>query len=229
MTWGAVALATATVYSADQASNAAGRAGNVQAGAANTAAAESARQFDITQQNLQPFQEAGVGALGQQQALLGLSGQEAQQQAMEGLQESPAQQFIRNRQQRALVRNASAIGGLGGGNIRGALQQQAAGFASQDINNQFNRLATLTGGGQTAATNIGRFGASAVGQQGQLGMQAAQAQASGILGQQQAQGQLIGNLAQIGGSYLGRNPPGGGTPIPQGGIPVESFINNPRY
>jgi hypothetical protein len=228
MTWATVALTTATVYSADQQSNAIRRAGNIQAGAAGTATAESARQFDITQQNLQPFQEAGVGALGQQQALLGLSGEEAQQQAFSGLQESPGQQFIRNRQQRALVRNASAIGGLGGGNIRGALQQQAAGFASQDISNQFNRLSSLTGGGQTAATQIGVFGQQAVGQQGQFGLQAAQAQASGILGQQQVQSQLVGNLAQIGGSLAGRNQ-NFSQPIPQSGIPVDSFINNPRF
>lgn len=52
---------------------------------------------------------------------------------------TPGQEFIRERQRQALLRSAGAIGGLGGGRVRTALQQQAAGFAQQDI--QFQREA----------------------------------------------------------------------------------------
>lgn len=216
MPWIAGAIAVTGLYSAHEAGNAAEEAGQLQADAARAAAAESARQFDITQEQLAPFREAGVGALQQQQALLGLSGPEAEQAALQRLEESPAQQFIRNRAQRSLLRNQAAIGGLGGGNVRAALQQQGAGFAQQDIQNQFNRLASLTGGGQTAATNIGQFGQQTAQNIGQFGMQGAQAQASGILGAQQAQAQGLSNLITAGATYYGRNRPYTARPV---GVP----------
>lgn len=174
------------------------KAGKTQAKAQEAGVAEQRRQFDITQQNLQPFQEAGVSALQQQQALLGLSGADAQQQAYNQFTESPGQRFLRERQEKALLRNASAIGGLGGGNVRTALQEQAAGIAQQDFQNQFGRLGQLAGQGQTAVTNIGQFGAQAAGniQQGLIG--AGQARASGIVGQ--ASGRRAGFQMLAGGA-----------------------------
>ena len=101
---------------------------------------------------LSPWQQAGANALGQQQALLGMGGQAAQDQAFEAFGNSPGQQFLRDRQQKALMRNSAAMGGLGGGNVRTALQEQAAGNAAQDYNNQFNRLGQLSGQGFQATT-----------------------------------------------------------------------------
>jgi len=205
---GALAL---NALSGRSASKAAGRAGDVQAQAAREGIAEQRRQFDITQEQFAPFREAGLGALAQQQALLGLSGPEAQQAAMAGLQESPAQQFLRSRAERSLLRNQAAIGGLGGGNIRTALQQQGVGFAQQDIENQFNRLATLTGGGQAATTNVAQLGGKAAQNIAALQGRAGAAQASGILGQQQARGQFMGQLANLGlGAGIGAMTPGVG-------------------
>ena len=152
---------------------------------------------------MQPFQEAGVGALSQQEALLGLSGQEAQQTALSGLEESAGQRFLRDRQQKALLRNASAIGGLGGGNVRTALQQQAVGFAQQDIENQFGRLGQLAGQGQSATATGAQLGANTAtniaGLQSDLGA----AQASGILGPTQANTAATNQLLQLGGTIAG--------------------------
>lgn len=213
----------------DAAAGAARKAGELQAQTAEKSRLESARQFDVTERRLQeaeqfnraqlqPFQEAGVGALGQQQALLGLSGQEAQQAAFAGLTESPGQKFLRDRQEKALLRNTAAIGGLGGGNVRTALQEQSVGFAQQDIQNQFGRLGQLAGQGQNAATNIGQSALGTAGQVGQFGAQSAAAQAaarqagsearaSGILGAGQANAQftqgLINAAAGVGGAALG--------------------------
>ena len=211
MPWGVAAAVTVGAISARQAGKSAEQAADVQAQAAREGVAESARQFDQTREDFQPFREAGVGALGQQQALLGLSGQEAQEQAFAGLKESPAQQFLRSRAERGLIRNQAAIGGLGGGNIRTALQEQGTAFAQQDISNQFNRLATLTGGGQAATTNVAKLGAAATAQQNASNMQAANAQASGILGAQQAQGQFLGQLGRgFAGGAVGQNTSGVG-------------------
>jgi hypothetical protein len=191
------------VTGVEAAQDAANKAAKVQAKGAEAGIAEQRRQFDITQGNLQPFQEAGVGALGQQQALLGLGGQEAQQQAFAAFNESPGQKFIRDRAQRNLVRNSSAIGGLGGSNVRTALVEQGAGFAQQDFNNQFSRLGQIAGQGQAATTNLGQFGAQSAGNIANLQQAGSQARASGILGGQQAESQFRSDLIGLGGMALG--------------------------
>ena len=185
------------------AQDAARDAANIQAQGAQAGIAEQRRQFDITQGNLKPFQEAGVGALGQQQALLGLSGQDAQNQAFAAFNESPGQKFMRDRAQRNLVRNSSAIGGLGGGNVRSALVEQGAGFAQQDFNNQFGRLGQIAGQGQNATNSLGQFGAQSAGNIANLNVAGSQARASGILGAQQAESQFRGDLLGLGGMALG--------------------------
>lgn len=182
---------------------AATEAGRLQAEAAESGIAEQRRQFDITQEQMAPFREAGVSALEQQQALLGLSGVEAQQAAMAGLEESPAQRFIRERQQKALLRNAAAIGGLGGGNVRTALQEQAAGFAAQDIQNQFARLGQMAGQGQATTAQLGQFGAGTAQNIANLQQQAAGARASGLLGAHQVGAQTTGQLFELGGQIAG--------------------------
>jgi hypothetical protein len=210
--------AVAGVNEARKAGKAAKRQGERQAAASEAGIEEQRRQFDLTRRDMisardfareqqQPFQEAGVAALEQQKALMGLSGAEAQQQAFANFQESPGQAFLRKRQERALLRNASAIGGLGGGNVRTALQEQAAGFALQDLENQFGRLGQIAGQGRAAGASLGagatgtagalgQFGARSVESQNQARQAAAEARASGALGQRQARAQGMEQLAQ---------------------------------
>ena len=135
----AIAAAAITVVGGSIAANKQKQGQKAVAAGEAEARQESRRQFDLTRADFKPFQEAGVAAIGQQQALVGLSGVEAQQEALAALEVSPGQQFLRDRAQKNLVRNASAIGGLGGGNVRSALVQQGVGFAQQDIQNQFGR------------------------------------------------------------------------------------------
>ena len=187
----------------EAAQDAANKAAKTQEKGAKAGIAEQRRQFDITQGNLQPFQEAGVDALGQQQALLGLSGQEAQQEAFAAFNESPGQKFMRDRAQKNLLRNSSAIGGLGGGNVRSALVEQGAGFAQQDYNNQFARLGQIAGQGQAATTNLGQFGAQTAGNIANLNVAGSEARASGILGAAQARSNTVNQIAGLGGMALG--------------------------
>lgn len=182
-------------------------ASKAQRQAAEAGIAEQARQFDITQEQLAPFREAGVSALEQQQALLGLSGPEAQAALFDQLVESPGQRFLRERQEKALLRNAAAVGGLGGGNVLTALQEQAAGFAQQDLQNQFARLGQLAGQGQATAVQLGQFGANRASNVANLLGQAGQARASGILGRNQAiQSGLSGLTSAIGALGFGQSP-----------------------
>lgn len=249
----AAAIIGGSIITGALASRSARKASQAQQRGVETGIGEQRRQFDITtgqltsaeeanrqalltgrrqfERQVLPFAEAGRGALQEQQSLLGLGTPEDQAAAQARLTESPGQKFIRERAERSLVRNAAALGGLGGGNVRSALVQQGAGFASQIEADQFRRLQQLTAGGQTAAQNIGQsalgtaqgIGSGAINtaaRQGQFGQTAASnvanlqqigagARASGILGQNQALQQGIGGaftgLAQ--GGFFGGSPP----------------------
>ena len=151
-----------------------------------TATEEQRRQFDVTQENIQPSIETGNLAREQLSASLGLSGAEAESQFLEGFQESAGQKFLRERGEKSLLRGAASIGGLGGGNVRRDLVEQGIGIAGQRLSERQNRLAALSGTGQTAATNLGQFGQSTATNIGNLALQSGQARASGISGRNQA-------------------------------------------
>jgi hypothetical protein len=197
MPWGYVAAAVVTYATSENAADAAGDAADTQAESADEGIREHRRQYDLTRQDLLPWQTAGAGALGQQQALLGLSGQEAQQAAYDQFRQDPGQAFLQARGQRNLLANSSAIGGLGGGNVRSALVEQGVGFGQQDFGNYYNRLAGLSGTGQQTAAQLGQFGQQSAGSISDLLGQAGNARASGILGQQQARSQGWQNFAGL--------------------------------
>ena len=209
MPWGAAAAVAVGYISSKQQSKAAREAAEAQRLAAGGAVAEERRQFDISQEQFAPFREAGVSALEQQQALLGLSGVEAQQAAMSAFQESPGQAFLRERGEQALLRQTSAIGGLGGGQVRSELQRQGIGFAQQDLQNQLARLGSIAGQGQAVTANVAQLGAQSASNIGNLLTQSGQAQASGILGAQQARSQFAG---MVGSGFAGgaQSKAGGG-------------------
>lgn len=199
--WTAAASAVVGAVSARKQRKAAQGAAAAQQAGMTAAQAEQRRQFDITQRQAEPFRQAGLGALEQQQALLGLGGPEAQQAAMQAFQESPGQAFLRQRGEQAILRGASATGGLGGARVQEALQQQGIGFAQQDLQNQLAQLAGLSGRGQMATQNVAQLGAQAAGNIGQLAVGAGQAQAGGILGAAAPGTRLMG---QVGGALLSR-------------------------
>ena len=180
MPWGAAAAVAVAYISSEQQADAAREAAETQSGAAGLASREERRQFDITQEQFAPFREAGVSALEQQQALLGLSGVEAQQAAMGAFQESPGQAFLRERGEQAVTRQASAIGGLGGGQVRSELQRQGIGFAQQDLQNQLARLGSIAGQGQAATSNVAQLGGQSASNISGLLTQSGPAQAAGI-------------------------------------------------
>ena len=158
--------------------------------------AETRRQFDITQEAFQPFRERGGLAGEEEAALLGLRGTEAEQAALGRFQESPGQVFLRQRQERSLLRNQAAIGGLGGGNVRTALQEQAFGIASQQLGERQNRLAALARGGLSAVGQQAGFGGQAAANISNLLVGRGAARASGITGRAAGIRRGIGQVAQ---------------------------------
>ena len=164
-------------------------AAGVQETQADRALAEYRRQFDTSQENMEPWLEAGTNALGQQQNFLGLSGVEAQQKAYDDYQMSPGQEFLRKRGEKAVVRQHAAIGGLGGGRVRSALNQQGIGFAAQDFGNHYSRLAGMSNTGQATGQQMGQLGQNYAGNAAQQYGLIGNARASGIYGAQQAKAQ----------------------------------------
>lgn len=99
----------------------------------------------------EPYAEAGTSAVQMEAALSGALGPEAQQKALDAYIESPGQQYLRERQEQSLLRSGAAIGGLGGGNIRTALQEQAMQIASTDQQQHLENLRSLAMRGQEVA------------------------------------------------------------------------------
>lgn len=112
------------------------------------------------QSDLNPFIAAGQGATNLQAALSGALGREAQQQAYNDFLASPGQDFLREEQERAILRNASATGGLQGPDVLEELQRRAAGRAALDFDNAFNRLSGLSSMGGQSANNLAALRAS---------------------------------------------------------------------
>lgn len=180
-------------------------------------APSSARGSDasIAQNRLmQKFDLAGYnksqpqGSLSAQRDLLGLNGPEAQAAAYGQIEKSPIFTGLIKQGETGILQNASATGGLRGGNTQGALAQFRPALLNQLIQQQYSNLGGITTIGQAsaaqqavAAGNTGTNVANLLGQQGA-------AVAGGQLAQAGIQSQAIGNLANIAGTYLGASGSG---------------------
>lgn len=198
MTWGLVAVAGATVVSgymaSSSASDAASSAAQAQGQASDKSIAESQRQFNAIQELLKPYNTAGTNALTGQQDLLGLNGQGAQTSAIGGIANGPQMQAMTQQGENALLQNASATGGLRGGNLQGALAKFRPQLLSQLIQQQYSNLGGLTSVGQNAAAGVGNAGQNSSNQIiGALQQQGA-AQAGSALAQGQAQSSMWNNI-----------------------------------
>lgn len=145
-----------------------------------------------------PFVEKGEAAFDEISALTGASGVEEETLALQRFSESPGQAFLRQRAEKSLLRNQAAIGGLGGGNIRKALQEQAIGIAAQQQQQRLANLGVVLDVGQRGLTQqaqarqfIGQGKASTL-------IGAGESTAGATLGIGQTQAQTISN---IGGAF----------------------------
>jgi len=153
-----VATAGATIYAGSKAASAAKSAAGTQAASAQQGIEEQRRQFDLTQKLLGPYAQAGEGALSAQQALIGLAGPEAQAAAIRNIEMSPQFTSMVAQGENALLQNASATGGLRGGNTQAALAQFRPNLLSGLIQQQYQNLGGLTTTGANAAAGVGSAG-----------------------------------------------------------------------
>ena len=114
-------------------------------------------RLDITnasQAALQPmagYARSGREANTMQANLLGANGPAAQAAAMQQFQASPGQDFLRQEQERAVLRNAAATGGTQGGAVLEELQRRAYGRAGTAFNDRVAQLGGIGSQGLTAA------------------------------------------------------------------------------
>ena len=178
-------------------------AANIQAGAAGQGISEQRRQFDALQALLKPYTEAGVPALEQQQAFLGLRGPEAEQAAIDRITSGAGFQESVRQGEEALLQRASATGGLRGGNIQGALAQFRPALLNQALEQQYSRLGGMTSLGQQSAAGVGTAGMQTGTNVANLLSQQGAALAGGELGQAKAYGQVLNMPAQFLGMQYG--------------------------
>lgn len=190
------------MLSADAQESSANTAAGAQMGAARLQTEEARRQFDQIQQLLSPYVSAGNSALAQQMNLLGLNGSDAQGTAVNGIANSQQMQALTDQGENAIRQNASATGGLRGGNTQAALAQFRPQLLNQLIQQQYSQLGGITQTGLGAATGTGNAAANSSNQVISALGQSGAAQAGAALASGQAQAQMYNGITQTG-STLG--------------------------
>jgi hypothetical protein len=177
---------------------------NEAAGAAERAAAESRFAGQVARADTSPWRTAGGGAVNQIARLLGLghlnygteavgSGQgpsnfalldgsnaaEDQKNAFAEWEKDPGYQWRMDEGIRARDRSAASKGMLLSGAQNKAITNWGQGLASEEYGNYFNRLAALSGIGETAANQGASINADSASKAGLYTTQAGQARQSG--------------------------------------------------
>lgn len=143
------------------------------------------------------------GSLEAQQDLLGLRGTQAQGTAIGNIESSPMFDSLYRQGENALLQNASATGGLRGGNIQGALAQFRPALLQSLIDQQYSRLSGITALGQNAAAGQGNAGMQTGQNISSALQQSGAAQAGNYLAQGQAKSNMYNLLPQAVGTYYG--------------------------
>ena len=195
--------------------NAANKAAQTQADAANNANALTWQMYQQNQANQQPWINAGTNALSQLTAGTQPGGQFTKNFSPSDLTAGidPGYAFRISEGNKALNASAAARGGLISGNALKASQDYGQAAASQEYQNAFNRyqtnranilnpLQSLAGVGQSATNTLGNMGTAAATSAGNNTMSGAAATAAGYVGGVNA---LTGAANSIGSMYTQNN------------------------
>lgn len=127
---------------------------------------------------------------------------------MADFQKDPGYQFRMNEGEKALLAGQSATGGTQNGATLKALQRYGQDYASgeyssaysrfnNDRTTRFNRLSSVAGIGQTAATTTGQMGSQAAGRIGENQLQAGNSRAASAINTGNAINSTVGSLGQF--------------------------------
>jgi hypothetical protein len=169
------------IFGAGSAKKASRRAEQAQIEAARLGIEETRRQFDLTRADYEPARALLAPSLDRLGNLIGTNGAEDQSAALQALQGSPELAAIMRNGEDAILANASATGGLRGGNTQDALSRFRGDSFASLIQQQIQRLGGMAGLGMGATDSVSAFGANASNNiTGLLGQQG-QARAQGLL------------------------------------------------
>ena len=183
--------------------NAAQDAAAAQQAAAQAGQTQAQQMYAQLMQSLQPYLSAGTSALTAQGNLQGLNGNPAQQTAINELQASPQFQSALKLGENRILANASATGGLRGGNTQAALAQFSPQLLSATINDQLTRLSGVTGQGLSATGMGGTAGQNTSSLVAQLLQTGGAAAAGGALAQGQTNAGYVNALMGAIGYFTG--------------------------
>lgn len=179
------------------------KAANTQAGAAQAGIDEQKRQFDAMQALLAPYIKAGQASIDAQGDIAGLNGPDAQKLAIDNIANSPEFAALTQQGENAILQNASATGGLRGGNVQGALAQFRPALLSELINKQYERLGGLSALGASSGGAVGSGGLQTGANIADLSGQQGAAQAGGQLATGAAWQSVPNALMAVLGTYAG--------------------------
>jgi len=112
----------------------------------------------LSQEAYSPYTEAGAEAVKLQADLTGANGEEAQAAAIAAIQNSPQFAAALAQGENSILANASATGGLRGGNTQAAMGQFSPMLLNQMIDQRYNQLDRLSGLGQASAAGVSASG-----------------------------------------------------------------------
>jgi hypothetical protein len=188
------------------------KAMRAQVEAANKGIAEVNKGWDYTQGLFQPWQQAGTGALGGVTNLLGLGDAGSQQAAIDALKASPFYQSLYRTGEEALLQNASATGGLRGGDTQRSLADFGADTLAQTIQQQLQNLGGVAQLGYGATEALGAHGSQRTSDISNLLLGQGQARASDYIRRGAITAGMWNNLGALGDQALGAVTAGFGAP-----------------
>lgn len=171
----------------------------------NKALGEQRRQFDLTRSDYAPYLATGLSGLDQLGDLIGVNGADAQSAGLVNIQNSPELAALIRNGEEAVLQNASATGGLRGGNIQTGLANFRADTFANQLQTQIARLAGLAGLGQGATDSVSAFGQQKANNVSNLFGQMGDVRAGGLLTRGGINNQLWNNA----GSFLDNVANGG--------------------
>ncbi len=205
MTWGMTAVAGASLISGKLSSDASKDAVRSQEASALAGIESEEKMFDKQLEIMAPYRESGY------QAIEGLQGlvDPTQRASMLGeYYKGPEFKAMSDYANRNIMSNASATGGLRGGNTKVDLAQVSPMLGMNyldSLQNQYTGLANMGMGaasqGAQGAQYLGSKTSNLLGQQGQ-------AQAANQLAQANIWGNTVGTLGGIAGDYFNNPKPG---------------------
>lgn len=186
------------------------KAGRAQMAFLQQAIDQFKNQGQIIDSRFLPFVTGGTAGFGQLTDLLGINGPEKQQAALGIIQNSPVLARMIDQGTEGVLQNASATGGLRGGNTERGLADFRADAFNQVLQDQLQRLSGVSTLGANAVNSSANFGADMASNIAALLSGQGQVKAGTILGKQQVDNNLSNQISSLISSIMMGGMGGGG-------------------